>query len=105
MVIKRTDAENRVAVLISHGWGAGWYTWHYIEDLIYDATVVDMVLANAPGESIVAYCRQRYGADHYYGGADGLAVHWLEPGTEFRIDEYDGSESLVLREELTWHKA
>lgn len=105
MVIKRIDDEDRVAVLVSHGWGAGWYTWHGIEDLIYDATVVDMVLADVRYEDIVSYCQKRYGQEHYYGGASGLAVHWLEPGTEFRIDEYDGAESLVLREELTWHTA
>jgi hypothetical protein len=31
-----------------------------------------------------------------------LIVEWLPEGTEFKIDEYDGAESLILKEEEVW---
>lgn len=102
MVTRRYDEQGRVAVLVSHGWGAGWYTWHHEEDLVYDASVVDMVLAEAANADIVAYCQATYGTENYYGGVDGLAVHWVDPGVRFRIDEYDGAESLVLENNEVW---
>jgi hypothetical protein len=32
----------------------------------------------------------------YFGGFNQIEIEWVEPGTQFRIDEYDGSESLEL---------
>jgi hypothetical protein len=98
---RRTNDQGQVAVLISHGYGAGWYTWHGIYELLWDPTVVDMVLNQRPNEEIVDYCSRVYG-EQYWGGVDGLAVHWLDPGTEFRIDEYDGSEHYVLKTSESW---
>jgi hypothetical protein len=40
--------------------------------------------------------------DMYTGGMDDLEVAWLPVGTAFRIHEYDGSESIEIREELNW---
>lgn len=102
MVERRRNDAGQVAVLIAPGYGAGWYTWHYEGDLLWDAQVVDMVLAGASAEDIVAYCEKTYGDDHYYGGADDLVVVWVDPGREFRIDEYDGAETLVYRDQYSW---
>ena len=102
MVDRRRNEQGQVAVLISTGYGAGWYTWHYQPDLLWDAQVVDMVLAQAPAADIVAYCRRTYGDDHWYGGAGDLVVEWVEPGRPFRIDEYDGAETLVYRDQYGW---
>jgi hypothetical protein len=46
-----------------------------------------------------------YGENHYYGGADKLEVMWLPIGTHFRIHEYDGSETVEVREEIVWSVA
>jgi hypothetical protein len=35
--------DGKVAVLYSTGYGAGWYSWHGIEELLYDSVVVEMV--------------------------------------------------------------
>ena len=35
--------DGQVAVLVSPGYGAGWYTWHHIEELVYDPCVVAWV--------------------------------------------------------------
>jgi hypothetical protein len=31
-----------------------------------------------------------------------LEIVWLDVGTEFRINEYDGSESVEVKEEMLW---
>jgi hypothetical protein len=95
------NKNGRVAVLISHGYGAGWYTWHHKEELIYDPQVVHMVLDKASVDDIVSYCEKTYG-DDYYSGANGLTVHWLPRNTKFQIDEYDGSESLRFESDQHW---
>lgn len=102
---KAINDRGEVGILVSHGYGAGWYTWHYNEDLLFDPVVVRMIVDNKSHDEILEYCQKTYGDDAYYGGIDGLAVHWLTPGTQFRIDEYDGAESLVLAESQTWHTA
>jgi hypothetical protein len=43
-----------------------------------------------------------YGKNAYYGGADDLKVMWIAVGTHFRIHEYDGAETLEIREEIEW---
>lgn len=96
------DSEGRVAVLISHGYGTGWYTWHGNEDMIYDPVIVRMLVNNVDYADILDYCERTYGKEEYYGGIDGLTVYWLEPGTRFYIEEYDGAEDLITEDKLRW---
>ena len=42
----RVVRDGYVAVLYSPGYGAGWYSWHRKEELLYDPTIVQMVLEN-----------------------------------------------------------
>ena len=102
MVERRRNEQGQVAVLVSPGFGSGWYTWHYVPELLWDAQVVDMVLAAASSDDIVAYCRRTYGDDHWFRGAGDLVVEWVEPGRPFRIDEYDGAETLVYQNQYAW---
>ena len=97
--------DDMVAVLYSPKYGAGWYSWHGIEELLYDPKLVDMVEEKASVEAIELYCEEVYGENHYYGGADKLEVMWLPIGTHFRIHEYDGSETVEVREEIVWSVA
>ena len=95
--------DGMVAILYSPGFGAGWYSWHNIEELLYDPKLVDMVEAKTSAETIELYCEEVYGKEyHYYGGAEDLEVKWLPIGTHFLIHEYDGSESVEVREEMHW---
>jgi hypothetical protein len=91
-----------VAVLYSPGFGAGWYSWHNVEELLYDPKVVDMVEEKTSAQTIELYCEEVYGNKSYYGGADDLQVKWLPIGTHFSIYEYDGAESIEVREEIDW---
>jgi hypothetical protein len=38
----------------------------------------------------------------YLGGMDSLEIAWLTVGTMFRVHEYDGSESIEVKEEMDW---
>lgn len=101
---KRYDEHGRVAVLVSHGFGAGWSTWaddSEAEGMLFDSRIVDAVLAEQSASEIAALVEE-LGYDSYLGGVDDLRVYWLEPGTRFIVDEYDGSESLRTFDDLTY---
>ena len=93
--------DGKVAVLYSPGFGAGWYSWHDISELLYDPVVVAMVLDKTAPGTIEFYCKTVYG-DHYYGGAGDLEVIWIPQGTQFIINEYDGNEILTTKDEVQW---
>jgi len=38
----------------------------------------------------------------YIGGACDLVIQWLPVGTEFMIEEYDGNETIRLKEATVW---
>lgn len=100
--MEKVYKDGNVAVLISAGYGAGWYTWNYeYPAMLFDPWIVDMVLAEAELEDIVAYATVKW-PDAYLGGADGLRVEWIPVGTEFKVNEYDGSESVEYKERNAW---
>lgn len=94
--------DGKIAVLVSPGFGAGWYSWNTeVPECLYHPEIVALVEQSpATGpvreDAIDPVARQLFGDDFYTGGADTLKIIWVEPGQKFRIDEYDGSESLVL---------
>lgn len=87
--------DGKVAVLYSPGFGAGWYTWNGKEQMIFDPDIVEAVLKDEDPTSIA---EEKY-PDEYCGGAYKLQVAWVDEGAKFKIDEYDGSESIVLKED------
>jgi hypothetical protein len=103
--MERCVRDGRVAVLVSPGFGAGWFSWHGIEALLFDPAVVELVKSGAEASVIERYCEDQYGSDPYFGGAEDLIVQWVPVGSRFRIHEYDGSESLVLESEEKWFVA
>lgn len=101
---KRYDDNGNVAVLISPGFGAGWSTWCSVDDqreaMLFDSRLVDFVLSHGAG-GLGDYA-ESLGYDSYMGGADDVHVEWLEPGTRFLIEEYDGSESIRTFDDLSY---
>jgi len=94
-----------VAILISPDFGAGWSTWNQLKpELLFDPVIVGMVEDGTDSKTIEAYCEAKY-PDGYFGGADDLIVQWIPVGTQFRIHEYDGSETLELKDVLPWMTA
>jgi len=94
--------DGMVAVLYSPGFGAGWYSWHSIDELLFDPKVVDMVLDKTSAETIELYCQEVYGTRSYYGGAEDLEVMWVPTGTQFIVDEYDGAETVTVMDKVRW---
>ena len=99
--------DGKVAVLYSPGFGAGWYTWHDMEELIYHPKLVEMVENNQQGEITKGLIAELLGIIDeddmpYIGGACDLVIQWVPVGTEFIIEEYDGNESIRLKEATVW---
>lgn len=103
---KVTNEQGQVAVLYSPGFGAGWFSWHKdAKACLFDPEVVRWVLDGKPKDKEPDVEDGRYGEYFYAGGMHDLTVAWLAPGTRFRIDEYDGSESLVVDGDDQWEVA
>lgn len=99
----RVIRDGRVAVVYSPGFGAGWSTWdhgNYGDALVFDPIIVDCV-ENNDFAKLTTYMAMRY-PEMYTSGMEDLTVAWLPLGVAFRIHEYDGSESIEVREELNW---
>jgi len=92
--------DGKVAVLVSPGYGAGWYTWHGNEELLYDPSIVEWI-EQGDLNKINTYLELKYPNDTSLGLSD-LEVNWVPVGAQFRIDEYDGAESLVLATNERW---
>lgn len=99
--MKKVIKDGKVAVLVSHGYGAGWYSWAYDTDCLFDPDIVQLVLDGADTETILQ-CAETKWPDRYWGGADELTVHWIPEGTQFRIGEYDGAESIEYSSDVQW---
>lgn len=105
--MKKVIRDGNVAVLFSPGYGAGWYTWHNQEELIYHPTLIEMVEQNRQSEITEELCRTLVTNfdenDYIYvGGAEDLRIEWMPLGSQFKINEYDGAESILYKENDWW---
>lgn len=92
--MEKVIRDGKVAVLYSPGYGAGWYSWHDREELLFDPNIVKLVEDNEK-DQIPSYVEQKYPGVYVCTlGADDLHIEWVPEGTAFEIDEYDGSESV-----------
>ena len=99
--MEKVIRDGKVAVLVSHGFGAGWYSWNSEhQELLFHPKLVEMVEQGRNIEIDDEWVKENLGIDIYTGGSDGLTIHWLPIGTAFEIDEYDGSESLRTIDDL-----
>lgn len=107
--MEKVERNGLVAVVYSPTYGAGWHSWHGIDELLFDPGLVEMVESNTDGDKIEAYCREKYKRSKWcYMSCDGLEIAWLPKDSEFFIQEYDGSESIVMRDDPNspqWKKA
>lgn len=93
--------DGKVAVLYSPGFGAGWYTWNQtVPQLLFDPAMVKLV-ENEMFDELATYVVLKY-PDIYTGGMKDLKVAWIPEGTLFRVEDYDGSESIELKENDNW---
>jgi hypothetical protein len=93
--------DGRVAVLYSPDYGAGWYTWNTEhQDMLFDPNVVKFV-EDGDLDKVEAYATLKWPEAHISGLRD-LKVEWIPEGTAFKINEYDGNESIEIRDGNQW---
>ena len=105
---ERLIRDDRVAVLYSPGYGAGWSTWCHEDDSVrlamtFDPQIADIVDQGRADwqERAEAIAQIKY-PDAYLGGLKDLRVKWLPTGTQFRVTEYDGNEDIEVNTEIDW---
>lgn len=99
--------DGHVAVLYSPGFGTGWYSRNTeYPQLLFDPVVVAHLLSEdeLPLDDLVPYLEGKY-PEVYTGGLRQLKIRWVPEGTQFRVHEYDGSETVILDSEEKWFMA
>jgi len=99
--------NGEVAILYSPGYGAGWSTWSSdnSEFMLHDEKLVELVESDQR-DKIEEYVKSVHPNDYICcAGADQLKVEWVPVGTQFIIDEYDGSESIIFGHTRRWNRA
>ena len=106
IVMQKLIKDGKVAVLISPGFGAGWSTWAIgdRDELLFDAEIAQALLDGVDYGDIELLAKSKY-PDQYLGGLDDLEVQWVDQGTEFTVEEYDGSESIRYKDGTIWSVA
>lgn len=101
-MIEKVIRDGKVAVLISPGFGAGWSTWvghENREAALFDRRFVEA--AEAGVTNIEPIAKAVFGDEHAYtGGWRDIKIEWLDQGERFCVEEYDGSESLRMVDDL-----
>jgi hypothetical protein len=96
--------DGMVAVLYSPDYGSGWYTWNQDHpEILFDPAIVKLVEENKFDE-LKTYVTLKY-PNLYVGGMDDLQVALIPEGAMFRVNEYDGAESIELKDDADWFTA
>jgi hypothetical protein len=100
--MEKVIRDGKVAVLISHGFGAGWYSWNLDhKEILFHPKLVEMVEQDKRGGITEEWVKENLGIEWVYcGGAEELQIVWLPVGTAFMIGEYNGAESLMTMGDL-----
>jgi len=99
--MERVVRDNLVAVIISPGYGAGWYTWNLDEEeMLFDPGLVGLI-EEGNQDKIQTYVHLKWN-NHYLGGSDQLVIEWVPVGMKFRVNEYDGAESITFEHNEKW---
>lgn len=93
--MEKVIRNGMVAILYSPGYGAGWYSWNTkYKELLFHPKLVEMVENGRRDELTDEWIKDNLGIDIYASGARKLEIEWIPEGSNFTIDEYDGSESV-----------
>lgn len=108
--------DGKVAVLVAPGYGAGWSTWNQ-PALAYDKRVVEYYLERKDDKDLCKkisrlntdenkkaskYFESLGYKDVYFGGFKDLVIEWMPEGVYYKIDEYDGYESIITIDSVDW---
>jgi hypothetical protein len=95
-MFEKVIINNKVAVCYSPGYGAGWSTWNdeYKEELCMRKEIVEFVMEK-DFDGLTVFMEENY-PDVYLGGMRDLCIRMVPVGSFFKINEYDGNESVEL---------
>ena len=80
------------------------YLWNQeLPELLFEPAIAQFVL-DEKFDELQTYVELKY-PEIYKGGMMDLEVAWIPEGTLFKIDEYDGAESIDLKEDIVWFVA
>jgi len=97
----KLSENGKVAVLYSPEFGAGWYTWNQDHpEILFDPAMVKLV-EKGQYDELATYVELKY-PGIYTGGLKNLKVEWIKEGSQFRVVEYDGSESIEVQDNMEW---
>lgn len=111
-MVHKYEKDGKVAVLYSRVFGSGWSSSAdpcEKELLLFDPEIAEIVLEHKHDKSLMmqkvrlVFAVKNY--QSYFGDGINLCVEMIPKGQLFRIDEYDGYESIIFKEDETWHTA
>lgn len=98
--MEKVIRDGNVGVLVTPGFGAGFFTWGAPIEAIFNPTLIGLI-ENQKLQEAIEFVAETW-EDVYTGGVQDLVVVWIPEGSKFHIMEYDGSESLVLIDDIDW---
>ena len=101
--MEKVIKDGKVGVLISPGFGAGFSTWGAPIEAIFNPTLIELV-ENEKWQEAIDFVENTW-EDGYSGGVQDLRVAWIDEGTKFIIEEYDGAESFLFEDKIDWIQA
>jgi hypothetical protein len=102
--VNKLVRDGRVAVVYSPKYGGGWYSWNPgLLEVLFDPVIVDFV-EKQQWEELKVYVTLKY-PKIYTGGMEGLTIEWIPEGTFFRVNEYDGAETIEIQNQVKWIQA
>jgi len=113
--IKKYYRGNKVAVIISPGYGCGWFSEHpagedYKEHPLFSPTIVQLILDHQIGYKSDNFISnftselERIFPNAYFDGLNDAYIEWIPVGTYIRIANYDGAETLIKYHEDNYEK-
>jgi hypothetical protein len=86
--------NGKIGILVSYGYGTGWSSMGDPKSCM-DRELVEAFINKASEREISAIASKNWPEQCQYGLHE-CEVEWLEAGTPFRINEYDGFETLEV---------
>jgi hypothetical protein len=110
---KLYNNRHEVAVVYSPNYGGGLSSWYdYIDPTDYRIALLTLmgeegtILWDEDGsEQEIRFANGRFYPYPESDMSNALAICWLPAGTLFRIDEYDGAESIETNHDVSWRIA
>lgn len=98
--IDKVERDGKIAVIHSEGYGVGWFSEHSQEELLFHPKLVELILTDEQKKITPEWLDEHIHVEGFDINnlfiPDSLGIVWVDKGDKFRVEEYDGSESVVI---------